>query len=96
MDFIEIIKIILLGWIEGITEWLPVSSTGHMLLFDSVWALSFEKQFKDAFLYSIQFGAVLAVVVLFWKKLCPIKMNGAGMRKNIYSIKAFYGFGERC
>lgn len=80
MKLTEIIKIILLGIIEGITEWLPVSSTGHMLLFDAVWALSFEKQFKDVFLYCIQFGAVLAVLVFFWKKLCPIKMNGAGMR----------------
>ena len=80
MNLIEILKIILLGLIEGVTEWLPISSTGHMLLFDAVWALSFEKQFKDVFLYCIQFGAVLAVLVLFWKQLCPIKMTKSELR----------------
>ncbi len=71
MDFIEIIKVILLGIVEGITEWLPVSSTGHMLLFDAVLPLKLSDAFKEMFMVVIQLGAILAVVVLFWKKLFP-------------------------
>ncbi len=75
MEFLEAIKIILLGIIEGITEWLPVSSTGHMLLFDAVFPLKQSAAFKELFLYFIQFGAILSVVVLFFKKLCPFKIE---------------------
>ena len=71
MDFIEIIKVILLGIVEGITEWLPVSSTGHMLLIDAVLPLKLSEAFKDMFMVVVQLGAILAVVVLFWKKLFP-------------------------
>ena len=73
MEFIEIIKVILLGIIEGITEWLPISSTGHMLLFDKVFPLKLSKSFKEMFIVVIQLGAILAVVCLFWKKLFPLK-----------------------
>lgn len=73
MEFLEIIKIILLGIIEGITEWLPVSSTGHILLFDDIWALNQSQAFMDVFEYFVQFGAILAVIVLFFNKLCPFK-----------------------
>ncbi len=73
MQFLEILKIILLGIIEGITEWLPISSTGHILLFDAVWPLEQSEKFKEIFLYFIQFGAILSVVVLFFPKLCPFK-----------------------
>ena len=79
MDFIEVIKIFFLGIIEGITEWLPVSSTGHMLLFNALFPLNLEKSFTDVFFYFIQFGAILAVLILFWKKLFPFKIEGAGM-----------------
>ncbi len=75
MEFIEVIKIILMGIIEGITEWLPVSSTGHMLLLDSVWGLEQSAEFKELFLYFIQLGAILAVILLFFKKLCPFKVE---------------------
>ncbi len=75
MEFLEIIKVILLGIIEGITEWLPVSSTGHMMLFNHVWELEQSEAFQNLFLYFIQFGAILAVVVLFWNKLCPFKLQ---------------------
>ena len=71
MDFIEIIKVILLGIVEGITEWLPVSSTGHMLLLDEVLPLNLSEAFKEMFMVVVQLGAILAVVVLFWKKLFP-------------------------
>ena len=73
MEFIEIIKVILLGIVEGITEWLPISSTGHMLLFDKVFPLKLSESFKEMFIVVIQLGAILAVVLLFWKKLFPLK-----------------------
>ena len=75
MDFIEILKVIFLGIVEGITEWLPVSSTGHMLLVDALFSLNAEKAFKEMFFVVIQLGAILAVVVLFWNKLFPVKRN---------------------
>lgn len=78
MDFIEVLKIFFLGIIEGVTEWLPVSSTGHMLLFNALFPLNLEKGFTDVFFYFIQFGAILAVLILFWKKLFPFKREGAG------------------
>ena len=73
MDIIEILKIVLLGIVEGITEWLPISSTGHMLLFDEIFPLNLSENFKEMFFVVIQLGAILAVVVLFWNKLFPLK-----------------------
>lgn len=76
MQFIEILKIILLGIVEGITEWLPISSTGHMKLLN---ALPFMKingvsaEFMDMFEYVIQLAAIFAVVILFWKSIFPLK-----------------------
>ncbi len=75
MEFLEIIKIVLLGIIEGITEWLPISSTGHMLLFNHVWGLKQSEEFQELFFYFIQLGAILSVIVLFWGKLCPFKLK---------------------
>ncbi len=77
MDIVEIIKIILLGIIEGITEWLPVSSTGHLYLFDEFWPLQTSDDFKNMFMVVIQLGAILAVLVMFWNKLWPF-----GLKKN--------------
>ncbi len=88
MEFLEIIKVILLGIIEGITEWLPISSTGHMLLFDAVWPLEQSADFKEIFLYFIQFGAILSVIVLFFAKLCPFKLKkAAGEKTTLQSDK---------
>ena len=75
MDFIEILKVILLGVVEGITEWLPVSSTGHMLLVDEIFTLNASEAFKEMFFVVIQLGAILAVLVLFWKKLFPFHLE---------------------
>lgn len=73
MEFIEILKIVVLGLIEGITEWLPVSSTGHLILFNEFWPLKdVSPSFPDMFEYVVQLAAILAVVVLFWKKLFPL------------------------
>lgn len=73
MDFIEIIKVIILGIVEGITEWLPISSTGHMILVDEFIKLNVSPAFKEMFFVVIQLGAIMAVVVLYWKKLFPIQ-----------------------
>lgn len=75
MDFLEILKAILFGIVEGITEWLPVSSTGHMILFDQFVKLNVSDKFYEMFQVVIQFGAILAVVVLFWNKLWPFMMK---------------------
>ncbi len=72
MDFIlDLFKAIVYGLIEGITEWLPISSTGHMLLAEQVLKFSLSPQFLEMFRVVIQLGAVMAVVVLFWKRLWP-------------------------
>ena len=71
MDIIELLKVIFLGIVEGITEWLPISSTGHMILVDEFLHLDVSKEFMDVFLVVIQLGAILAVVVLYWNKLWP-------------------------
>ena len=66
---IEILKSILFGIVEGITEWLPISSTGHMILLDEFVKMDVEQDFWGMFLVVIQLGAILAVVVLFWDKI---------------------------
>lgn len=71
MEFIELLKVIVLGIVEGITEWLPISSTGHMILVDEFISLNVTQEFKEFFLVVIQLGAILAVVVLYWSKLWP-------------------------
>lgn len=71
MDFIEILKAIFLGIVEGITEWLPISSTGHMILVDEFLKLNVSEEFLEMFFVVIQLGAILAVPVLFFHKLNP-------------------------
>ncbi len=71
MDIVELLKILFLGIVEGITEWLPVSSTGHMLLIDTFLSLQARDEFKEMFFVVIQLGAILAIIVAFWKKLLP-------------------------
>jgi undecaprenyl pyrophosphate phosphatase UppP len=71
MEFIEILKVVLLGIIEGITEWLPVSSTGHMILVEELLSLRLSEDFMEMFRVVVQLGAVLAVVVLYFHKLFP-------------------------
>ena len=69
--FVELVKVVILGIVEGLTEWLPVSSTGHMILVDEFIRLDVSTAFMDMFLVVIQLGAILAVVVLNAKKLNP-------------------------
>ena len=75
MDLIIIFKAIILGIIEGITEWLPISSTGHMILVDEFLKLGMSPQFMEMFFVVIQLGAIMAVVVLYWKKIFPFNFN---------------------
>ncbi|MEG0662672.1 MAG: undecaprenyl-diphosphate phosphatase [Anaerovoracaceae bacterium] len=75
LSFMEILRVILIGIVEGITEWLPISSTGHMLLVDEFITLQMSEAFKEMFFVVIQLGAILAVVVIFWKKMFPFKVK---------------------
>lgn len=75
MDIIEILKAVLFGIVEGITEWLPISSTGHMILLNEFVTLNVSEDFWEMFLVVIQFGAILAVVILFWNKIFPFRFK---------------------
>lgn len=83
MLIFEILKAIFLGILEGITEWLPISSTGHLILFNEFWSLNvggevhpeFSEQFWQMFEVVIQLGAILAVIVLFWGRLWPFSLK---------------------
>lgn len=72
MEWIEYLKVIILGIVEGITEWLPISSTGHLILVDEFMKLNMSDAFKEMFDVVIQLGAIMAVVVIYFKKLIPI------------------------
>ena len=93
MFIFELIKAIFLGIIEGITEWLPISSTGHIILFDEFFPLTvgkdvhpdFSSEFMSMFEVVIQMGAIMAVVVLFWNKLWPFSLKKTPIeRKSIW------------
>lgn len=72
---VELLKAILFGIVEGITEWLPVSSTGHMIILDELIKLNCTPEFLEMFLVVIQLGAILAVVILFWNKIFPFQFR---------------------
>ena len=91
--FIELIKAILYGIVEGITEWLPVSSTGHLIILEDILSFSFTEdavfmaEFYEMFQVVIQLGAILAVVVLFWHKLWPFsRRQSAGEKKATWRL----------
>ena len=75
MDIAELFKVVVLGIVEGITEWLPISSTGHMILLDEFIKLKMSQEFKDMFFVVIQLGAIMAVVVMYFWKLWPFGMK---------------------
>ncbi len=87
MEILEILKAVVLGIVEGITEWLPISSTGHMILFDEFLKLKVSAEFKEMFEVVVQLGAIMAVVLLYWKKLFPF-----GKKNNTSPLKE-EGFG---
>lgn len=88
MTLMQILVVTALGIIEGITEWLPISSTGHMLLLDDVLTLDASPEFKSMFFVVIQLGAILAVVILYWHKLWPVKKtdNKLTLEKDTLSL----------
>ena len=82
MDFIELLKAVLFGIVEGITEWLPVSSTGHLILLEKFLPLGISEAFYEMFQVVIQLGAILAVVLLFFQKLNPFCPKKETQQKN--------------
>lgn len=79
--------VILLGVIQGITEWLPVSSTGHMLLFEDWLPMNVTPEFRSLFMVVIQFGSIIAVLVLFWRRLWPFgKTKAPEEKKAIWTL----------
>ena len=84
---LELLKTVLLGIVEGITEWLPISSTGHMILFDEFIKLNVSEEFKEMFMVVIQLGAILAVVWLYFNKLNPFsKKKTTEMRRETWLL----------
>lgn len=77
----EILKVIIYGIIEGITEWLPVSSTGHLIIVERFLKFNYSADFLDMFRVVIQLGAILAVIVLYFKKLWPFTLKEKGLIK---------------
>ena len=89
LGFTEILSAIYLGIVEGITEWLPISSTGHMLIVDEFLQLNASEAFKEMFFVVIQLGAILAVVVIFWDKMFPFQFkdrNKTIIKKETFSV----------
>ena len=86
MNILEILKVILIGIVEGITEWLPISSTGHMILVDELIKLNASEEFKSMFMVVIQLGAILAVVVLYFRKLNPFS-RGKSLKMRYLTIE---------
>ncbi len=72
---LEILKAVVYGIVEGITEWLPVSSTGHMILLEEIMPMKVSQEFWNMFLVVVQLGAILAVVLLFWNRIFPLQRN---------------------
>lgn len=91
MDFIEILKTIILGIVEGITEWLPISSTGHLILVDEFIKMNQKEEFMEMFNVVIQLGAIMAVVVLYWNKLWPFHLKKNAPKKSWFAKQAESG-----
>ena len=87
MDIFELLKVIFLGIVEGITEWLPISSTGHMILVDEFIKLNVSLEFKEFFFVVIQLGAILAVILLYWNKLWPFYIRPLTKRQRAMANK---------
>ncbi len=89
LTLFEILKVIFLGIVEGITEWLPISSTGHMLLVDEFLHINASDAFKEMFFVVIQLGAIMAVVLIFWKKMWPFNLtdkNRPFIKRHIFNM----------
>ena len=88
MSIVEVLKVLVFGIVEGFTEWLPISSTGHMILLDDLIHLNVTEEFREVFMVVIQLGAILAVVLLYFKKLNPFMMARSARD---HGEKAYHG-----
>ena len=87
LTMIEVLKAILFGVVEGITEWLPISSTGHMILLETIMPMKVSSDFWEKYLVVIQLGAILAVVLMFWNQLWPFCSKEKGyIKKDTFSM----------
>lgn len=98
MSIIEVLKVLVFGIVEGFTEWLPISSTGHMILLDDLIHLNVTDEFREVFMVVIQLGAILAVVLLYFKKLNPFvsvrslrgrDAHGVWTAGNVFAVKRY-------
>lgn len=94
MNIIEWLKVILLGIVEGVTEWLPISSTGHLILVDEFVKLKQSDAFMKMFNVVVQLGAILAVVVLYWDKLWPFHLKKNAPKRSWFAKQADGGFAK--
>ena len=91
MNVVEILKAMLFGLVEGITEWLPVSSTGHMIILNELMPLKASEAFYGLFEVVIQLGAIMAVLVIFWDRVWPFgrannaRPAGDGLFRSVFS-----------
>lgn len=90
MESLELLKVVFLGIVEGITEWLPISSTGHLILVEEFVKLNVSKSFWEMFMVVIQLGAILAVVVLYWKDIWPFR-NKKPKHENVTKVEKAAG-----
>lgn len=90
MEILELLKVVFLGIVEGITEWLPISSTGHLILVEEFVKLNVSKSFWEMFMVVIQLGAILAVVVLYWKDIWPF-LNKKPKHENVTKVEKAAG-----
>ncbi|MEG0361810.1 MAG: undecaprenyl-diphosphate phosphatase [Longicatena sp.] len=88
---IEMLKAVLYGIVEGISEWLPISSTGHMILLEEFVKMDVTKEFWNVFLVVIQLGAILAVVLLYWNKIFPFNFTNKNRPLIRYDIVNLWG-----
>ncbi len=86
MSIIEVLKVLVFGIVEGFTEWLPISSTGHMILLDDLIHLDVTDEFREVFMVVIQLGAILAVVLLYFKKLNPFVSMKSVRGRDLYGV----------
>ena len=95
MELLEIFKAILFGIVEGVTEWLPVSSTGHLILLNEYVQLNVSESFFKMFEVVIQLGAILAVVLLYWQKLWPFEIKRQKIKNRIAPVRRIRNTGAK-
>jgi len=95
MDFLELIRVIFLSIVQGVTEWLPVSSTGHMILVEEFLNFSHSEEFWSVFIVVIQLSSVMAVVITFFRQLNPFKLKG-GFQVDIDKIHLWFKIAVAC